>query len=269
MKIAFIGAGQMAEAIISGLVEKEEVQAQAIYATNKHDPEQLQRLTDTYGIKTSEDVKEAVSESDVVIIAVKPKDKDAALSEIKALLPQSTLVISVMAGVPTATIEAQLNAGVKVIRTMPNTSAKIGLGATALARGRFADDASIDTAAFIFNAVGITEEIAEKDMHAITAVSGSGPAYFYYMVEAMMEEAVALGLSETVSEAFIYQTILGASHMLQEIDLPPAVLRENITSPNGTTEAGLKALDQLKVKQAIRQAVKAAHDRSITLGKGE
>jgi len=269
MKIAFIGAGQMAEAIISGLVEKERVQAQAIFATNKHDPEQLQRLTATYGIKTSDDVKEALTASDVVIIAVKPKDKAAALAEIKTSLPQSTLVISVMAGVTTAAIEEQLNQGVKVIRTMPNTSAKIGRSATALSRGRFADDAAIATAAFIFNAVGITEEIDEKDMHAITAVSGSGPAYFYYMVEAMMEEAVALGLSETVSEAFIYQTILGASHMLHETDVSPAELRKNITSPNGTTAAGLNTLDQLDVKQAIRQAVKAAHNRSIALGKGE
>lgn len=264
-KITFIGAGQMAEAIISGVLNKGLFKPEAIYATNKGNPNQLAYLTTTYDINTSEKITDVLEESDVIVIAVKPKDKTEAITSIDPYIKEEAIVISVMAGVETATIESLLTNPMKVIRVMPNTSAKVGLSATGLSRGTFADDEAVRIATSIFEAIGSVVEVQEQDLHAVTAVSGSGPAYFYYMVEAMLEEGVALGLSEETTKDLVTETIKGAAKMLDTSDLSPAVLRKNITSPNGTTERAILTFDQCEMKTAIKKGVRGAHRRSVEL----
>ena len=268
-KITFIGAGQMAEAIISGILNKGTFTPAAIYATNKGNPDQLRYLKATYDINTSEKTQAVVAESDVIVLAVKPKDKTEAITSIKPYIKRDALVISVMAGVETATIEGLLSQPVKVIRVMPNTSAKVGLSATGLSRGTFADDEAVRLATTIFESIGSVVEVDEQDLHAVTAVSGSGPAYFYYMVEAMLEEGVALGLSEATAKDLVTQTISGAAKMLATSDVSPALLRKNITSPNGTTERAILTFDQHEMKTAIKKGVHGAYERSIELSQGD
>ncbi|GEN57988.1 pyrroline-5-carboxylate reductase [Halolactibacillus alkaliphilus] len=267
-KIAFIGAGQMAEAIITGLLSEKRVGSDVIYATNKGNPEQLIYLEETYHIYASEDMKKVVEGSDVVILAVKPKDKTAAIHAIKPFVKNTAVIISVMAGVETKAIEELLDQDIRVIRVMPNTSAKVGLSATGLARGRFADDHAVKLATEIFESVGLVVEVNEQDLHAVTAVSGSGPAYFYYIVEAMLEEGVALGLSKEITTALVNQTIVGAAKMLETADLTPDVLRKNITSPNGTTERAIKTFDDYHVSDHVKKGVRGAYERSMELSQG-
>lgn len=264
-KITFIGAGQMAEAIISGVLNKGTFTPEAIYATNKGNPDQLTYLTETYDINTSEQTQAVVTESDVIVLAVKPKDKTEAITSINPYVKRDATVISVMAGVETKAIEALLTQPIKVIRVMPNTSAKVGLSATGLSRGTFADDVAVQVATTIFEAIGSVVEVEEQDLHTVTAVSGSGPAYFYYMVEAMVEEGIALGLSEETTQDLVTQTISGAAKMLETSDLSPATLRKNITSPNGTTERAILTFDQCEMKAAIKKGVRGAYERSIEL----
>ncbi|SDC66396.1 pyrroline-5-carboxylate reductase [Pelagirhabdus alkalitolerans] len=265
-KLTFIGAGAMAEALISGIVSDGLLEREKILATNKNDPKQLQALKDTYGIRVSEDTKEAMKDAEAVILAVKPKDSQAALEEIKPYLGDEAVVISVMAGVSTQSIQEMLGKSQPVIRVMPNTSAMIKESATAICQGTYATEADLNLAQSLLKTVGLVDVVKESDIDAITAIAGSGPAYMYYVVEAMMSEGVELGLDEDVSEAFVYQTILGAAKMLQASSDSPKTLREKITSPNGTTEAGLRTLDEYNVSTHIKEAVRAAHKRSIELG---
>lgn len=266
-RLASIGAGKMAEAIISGILKQDMIPSSQVYALNKGDLEQLEYLTRTYEIHTSEDYDYVVTGSDVVLLAVKPKDAKEVLLAMKPYLKDDVVIISVMAGVSTQQIETLIEKEVAVIRVMPNTSAMIGLSASALSFGQYADETAMKKAEAIFQAVGITERIEEDQMHAITALSGSGPAYFYYMVEAMLKEANALGISEQTAIKFVNQTILGASHMLIETNEKPEMLRKHITSPNGTTEQGIKALDDAGVKETIQKAVRQAYQRSIELSR--
>lgn len=268
-KIAFIGAGQMAEAIISGVLSKGILSPEAVYATNRKNPDQLTYLTDTYQINTSDNLKLVVEESDVIILAVKPKDKTEAILSIKPYIKPEAIIISVMAGVETSEIEKTLEQPQRVIRVMPNTSAKIGLSATGLSRGRYADDESVKHAMTLFQAIGTVIEVEEQDMHAVTAVSGSGPAYIYYLVEAMLEEGHALGLTGEVTKQLVTQTVLGAANMLEISSLTPSTLRKNITSPNGTTERAIQTFDQLNVKESIRQGIRGAYERSVELSQDD
>lgn len=266
-KIACIGAGSMAEAVISGLIHKEVIQADNVYVTNKNNEDRLNELHDRYGVSISYDKKRVMDQADVVILAMKPYDVDAGIEGIKPYIRPDQLVLSVLAGTPIDRIASGIGSGIPIIRAMPNTSASIGMSATALAKGAAVTEKHEKMSKKLFETIGFTAFIEEEEMHIITGISGSGPAYFYYVVEAMEKAAIASGLDPKVASAFIAQTMVGAGHMLQQERADAKTLKDNITSPQGTTEAGLRALDEHGFSEAITACVEAARDRSIALGK--
>lgn len=265
-KISFIGAGSMAEAIIAGLINKRVIAAEQIYVTNKENEERLEQLEQTYDIKGSTDKVKVIQDAAVIVIATKPYDVVDAINDVKKYIKEDQLVISVVAGISTELIEKTLEKKAPVIRTMPNTSAAIGYSATALTKGKYATDEHISVAKQLFKAIGTVSIVEEEKMHIVTALSGSGPAYVYYLVEAMEAVAKAEGLDETIAKNLITQTIIGAGNMLKETNEQTSTLRENVTSPNGTTAAGLATLRKYKFKEAIKNCIKSAKQRSIELG---
>ncbi|HLR15586.1 MAG TPA: pyrroline-5-carboxylate reductase [Bacillota bacterium] len=266
-KIAFIGAGSMGEAILSGLIAKHVVDASQIYVTNKTDENRLQELEETYHIHTSYNKEEVIKDASVVLLTMKPYDLDDALTSIRSYITEDQLVISVAAGQPIDHIAGLLKGGNPIVRAMPNTSASIGLSATALSAGKQVNAQERKMATKLFETIGHSDWIDEEDMHIITSIAGSGPAYFYYLVEEMEKAAIASGLDPQTASTFIRQTILGAGHMLQNKEITAAELRKRITSPNGTTEAGIRALDDHNFAEAVHACVQSAKDRSIELGK--
>ncbi|HLS22710.1 MAG TPA: pyrroline-5-carboxylate reductase [Pseudogracilibacillus sp.] len=266
-KISFIGAGSMAEAVIAGIVHKKVFKQEDVYVINKENKERLQFMQDTYGVNGSTNREEVVRKADILVIATKPYDVEVALQEIAPFVKEDQLIISVVAGISTMIIEDSLKENIAVIRTMPNTSATIGYSATAICKGKYATDTHLKEAKRLFEAIGTVSVVEEEQMHIVTGISGSGPAYFYYIVEAMEKAAIEEGLDHTTAKQLITQTIIGAGKMLAERPESPAQLRENVTSPNGTTAAGLATLDQHNVKNAIVNCVKSATRRSEELGK--
>lgn len=265
-KIAFIGAGSMGEAIMSGLIARQVVDRSQMYVTNKTDEDRLKELKEMYDVHISYDKEEVLRGASVVLLTMKPYDLDEALTSIAPYVTADQLIVSVAAGQPISHIASMLRTENPIVRVMPNTSASIGLSATALSAGEHVSEQERVMATKLFDAIGLTDWIKEEDMHIITSIAGSGPAYFYYLVEAMEEAAVEAGLAQDVASTFIRQTILGAGHMLQNKESTAATLRKQITSPNGTTEAGIRALDTHHFVEAIHACVKGARDRSIELG---
>ncbi len=266
-KIAFIGAGSMAEAILTGLIHKQVIQCEQVFVTNRNNEERLHELKERYGVTVSYDKKRVMEDADVVILSMKPYDVDDGIATIKPYIQSDQLVLSVLAGTSIERISSSIGADIPIIRAMPNTSAAIGLSATALAKGTAVTKKHEQMSEKLFETIGITSFIEEEEMHIITSISGSGPAYFYYLVEIMEKAAIDSGLDPELASAFIAQTIVGAGHMLQQDGAEAAVLRKNITSPQGTTEAGLRALDEYQFTEAVTACVERARDRSIELGK--
>ncbi len=260
--IAFIGAGSMAEAMISGLVKAEIVPANKIIVTNRSNQERLNELESLYGIKGIKRDELQFEDIDVIILAMKPKDIDTALQSIFSDVKPEQLILSVLAGISTSYIEENLHVGQQVIRVMPNTSSMIGESATALSPSKQTRGRNVKLATEILSCIGETYLINEEKMDIFTGLAGSGPAYFYYLMEHMEKEGKKAGLDTETTRQIIAQTIVGAAKMIQEKDETPTVLRENVTSPNGTTAAGLKALDTYGGGEAISQAVKHASKRS-------
>ncbi len=265
-KIAFIGAGSMAEAIIAGLVNKKVVNSEYIYVANKENEARLEELKAKYGIVGNTNKEEVIKEADIIIFATKPYDMENAILDTKEFIQPHHLVISVVAGVSTDFIGDRLGKDVAVIRSMPNTSAAIGYSATAITKGKHATDDQLSLAETLFKAVGTVSIIDEDKMHIVTGISGSGPAYVYYLVEAMEKAAHKEGLDEKIAKQLITQTIIGAGEMLKHAEEPVKVLRENVTSPNGTTAAGIETLAEYKFQDAVVHCVKNATSRSRELG---
>lgn len=265
-KVSFIGAGSMAEAIIAGMVNKEFLQSKQIFVANKENKERLNELGEKYNIIGTTDKKSVIQNADIIIFATKPYDMESALLDVKDLITEDQLIISVVAGISTDFIADKIDKKVAVIRSMPNTSATIGHSATAITKGAFATDEHIQIAASLFQAIGTVSVVEEEQMHIVTALSGSGPAYIYYLVEAMEKAAAETGLDEAVAKQLITQTIIGAGEMLKHTKDPVTVLRENVTSPNGTTAAGLQTLGDYKFQEAVVNCVKSATKRSVELG---
>lgn len=269
-KISFIGAGKMAEAIIAGLVSNESlIQKEQIIVTNKQNDARLDELHQLYGVTTTRESKEIFTDSEMIILSMKPKDAEEALTDIKHLISPDQLVVSMLAGIEAKQLEDYLGNQVPVVRTMPNTSAMVGASATGVSKGTYATDKHVHMTEKLFQTIGSTVVIPETDMHGLTSISGSGPAYFYYMVEAMEQAAVDVGLNKDLARELVLQTFAGASKMLQETNESPTVLRENITSPNGTTEAGIQSLQQDDFAKVIDRCVKSARDRSIAMSQGK
>lgn len=265
-KLVFVGAGSMAEAMISGIGASGLLPGKQIWATNKQDADRLRILEQKYGITTTYDLGQLFENADAIVLAMKPKDAAIAMEEIKHYLTEGMLVISVLAGVAIEAIEAAAEKSLAVTRAMPNTSAAIGKSATALAVNSHVSDAQRKLVQELFNTIGLTTFVEEHQLDAVTGLSGSGPAYIYYLVEAMEKSAAEIGLEKQTAKQLIIQTLLGAAEMLAKSDKEPAQLRFEVTSPGGTTEAGIKVLEQNGVQSAFVSCIKEATAQSKKLG---
>lgn len=252
----------MAEAMISGIVASEIIPANNVVVSNRSNINRLMELEEKYGVRGVMKQDLDMSELDIIVLAMKPKDIEIALASLKDQLNPSQLLLSVLAGVSTGYMEEGLNPGQPVIRVMPNTSSMIGESATAISAGKnVAMDHIVDTKV-ILETIGKVYSIEEEQMDVFTGVAGSGPAYFYYLMEHMEKTAKDAGLDEEVTRDVVAQTILGAAKMMQENNEEPASLRKKVTSPNGTTAAGLEALSDNGGGKAISAAIKGAAERS-------
>ncbi len=264
-KIVFVGAGPMAEAIIAGLVNNRLVSSEQIWVTNYSDNQRLAKLEEKYLIQTTRDYHVLFEGSTIIILAMKPKDVADSLLSIGSYVNESHLLLSVLAGVSLDYFEKTLNKPIPVIRAMPNTSATVSQSATAITVGKYSNEKHVQRAQTLFTSIGMVEIVAEEELHAVTGISGSGPAYLYYVAEALEEAANKQGLSEEVARKLVIQTFIGVANMLHQTTEPPSLLRKNIMSPGGTTEAGINALDNHQFKQAIHDCVEAAVKKSQEL----
>lgn len=267
MKISIIGAGSMAEAMISGMVSNNVVKSGQIYVTNRSENSKLSYLNQKYGVQITYNLQDLFHLTNIVILAVKPKDAKEVLQKISSYLQPDTLIISVIAGVSISTIENILNIHAPIIRAMPNTSAAIGLSATAIAKNSLVNNDHLNLALSLLSAIGVTMIVEEEKLDAVTGLSGSGPAYIYYMVEAMENSAKEIGLDSELAKKLIVQTLLGAAEMLNHSNEKAENLRIAVTSPGGTTEAGIRVLDRHKVKDALVDCIKEATLQSKRLSK--
>ncbi|MBM7601340.1 pyrroline-5-carboxylate reductase [Virgibacillus halotolerans] len=265
-KLAFIGAGSMAEAIISGIVKAQILKKGKIVATNKSNRERLERLEQKYQIQPLMDKEAVILNTDIIILSTKPCDLKDAVESIKMYVKPNQLIISVIAGVSTEHISDLIGNDAPVVRAMPNTSATISHSATAISAGKYATDEHLGEAEELFNTIGTTTIVNEADMHTVTGISGSGPAYIYYLVEAMEKAAVDAGLDKSTAMDLITQTVVGAGEMLKQSGESAAELRKKITSPAGTTHAGIEVLEGHDFQQIIMECVQSARERSIELG---
>lgn len=260
--IAFIGAGNMAEALIRGLLAAGTVTPSQIIAADVR-PERLDYIHRTYNVCTSRDNAQAAQRADIVVLAVKPQQMSSVLSSLHP--SESALIVSIAAGFTTARIERELGGSPRVVRAMPNTPALVGAGATALCKGRFATEEDLSAAEKLLNAVGIVVRVEETAMDAVTALSGSGPAYVFLMAEALVSAGIEAGLSEPVARQLAIQTVCGAGRLLAESDESPQQLRRKVTSPGGTTEAALRVMTERGFATILADAVQAAVRRSREL----
>jgi pyrroline-5-carboxylate reductase len=265
--IAFIGVGNMGEALIRGLFTAGIVKPERIIATDVR-PERLEVFSRDFGIRTTADNAGAVATADIVLLAVKPQQMSEVLAGFKSHISNQHLVITIAAGVPTTKIERELGGSVRVVRVMPNTPALVGAGAAALCKGRFATDDDLATAETILSAVGITVKTEEKFLDAVTALSGSGPAYIFFVTEALIKAGVEAGLPENIAKKLTIQTVAGAAKLMAESGETPESLGKKVTSPGGTTEAALKVMNQRKLADIFVEAVHAAAQRSGELSAG-
>lgn len=261
-KIGFLGAGSMAESMIAGITNAEKLPKDQIYVSNKSNFERLKELEKSYGITGVKREQLPLKELDIVVLAMKPKDAQAVLNSIRDELQPPQLIISVLAGITTTFMEHHLPYGQQVIRVMPNTSSMISESATAIAPGTFTDNNHITLAKELLTCIGKVYEIKEEQMDIFTGIAGSGPAYFYYLMEHMEKAGKEGGLDTETTREIMAQTVLGAAKMILEHDEASSTLRENVTSPNGTTAAGLAALAKHGGGKAITQAIKQASNRS-------
>ncbi|CAM3959610.1 pyrroline-5-carboxylate reductase [Lederbergia lenta] len=266
MKISFIGAGNMAEAIITGLIEKEICQNDQIYVTNRNNKEKMEELEHRHGLHTTYNMKELLQSTDIIIFAVKPKDADAVLQKIFPYIEKNTVFVSVLAGISIHFMEERLHKKSPIVRAMPNTSASVGKSATAITFNQNVTLKQKQLTLDIFSAIGMTAVVEETQLDAITGLAGSGPAYIYYLVEAMEQSAKDMGLEAELAKQLILQTLSGATEMLMSSDKEAAELRREVTSPGGTTEAGITILQQRAVKEAVIECVKTAAKQSEKLG---
>ena len=265
-KIGIIGCGKMGEALLSRLSKS--VEKSTSIMVSEQDTARRDYIQTKYKMIVEIDNNAVVKFADVIIIAVKPKDFDSVLKqEVCCGLSENKLLISIAAGITTKYIENTVGGGIPVIRAMPNMGAMIGESMTSLSRGISATDKDMQTALEIFALIGDAVEVDEKLVDAITAVSGSGPAYFFYMIEALIDAAVRVGLDQKTAVKLVLKTALGSAKLLEALKEDPAVLRKKVTSKGGTTEAALNIFEKKKFKNIVNDAVKAACKRSKELSK--
>jgi pyrroline-5-carboxylate reductase len=261
--LALLGGGKIGEALLSGLLRGGREPGD-IVVCEKH-PERARQLADTYGVKTL-DVAEAAAAARTLVLAVKPQDIEALLAELAPVVTTEHLIVSVCAGITTSKINSRLPEGVPVVRCMPNTPALVDEAMTAVSAGAHADAAHLATAEALLGSVGRVVRVPESQLDAVTALSGSGPAYFFYLVEAMIDAGILLGLPRTLAAELIVQTAIGSAKMLRDSGEHPVQLREAVTSPGGTTISAIRELEVHGVRAALLAAIEAAAKRSAELG---
>jgi pyrroline-5-carboxylate reductase len=262
--IGFVGAGNMAEAMIRGLLRGHDFAPQQVTASAPRE-ERRGELADKYGIRVTADNREAARQA-IVVLSVKPQILGRVLDEIADTIDPEALVISIAAGVPVAAIQSKLAAGTRVVRAMPNTPALVDAAATAIARGEHARESDLDDAKRIFDAVGITVVLEESQLDAVTGLSGSGPAYVFLILEALSDAGVKVGLSRRTAQLLAAQTLLGSAKLLLETNEHPGRLKDMVTSPGGTAITGLHTLEHGGLRTTLMNAVEAATRRSRELG---
>jgi pyrroline-5-carboxylate reductase len=268
-RITFIGAGSMAEAIFRGLIERNIIKPEQLYVINRSDQAKLDHIHQQYGAHVTSDAaarESFIKQADVVVLCMKPKDVETAFQDLKPLLSERQLLVSVIAGLSTVTMESLLDKQMPIARTMPNTSSTIGFGATGISFSSSVNEAYRQLAVEMFEAVGIVSVVDESKLEIITGVSGSGPAYVYYFMEAMIKAGIEGGLSEEDARKLTLQSVLGAGHMVQQTQEDPAELRRKITSPNGTTQAAIEAMDRHHFSDAVVSAVLRSAERAKEIG---
>ena len=265
-KIAFLGAGNMAEALVAGIVKGKLSEPEFLLATDIS-PTRLEVLKDRYQIKVGDKNLDAVLWANVIILCVKPQVIKEVLTEIQSGISEKQLVISVAAGVPIKGIQDKIGQTIPLVRAMPNTPAVIQEGVTALAGSNGLSSEHLKFAQGIFESVGKVVVVDESLMDAVTGLSGSGPAYVYLAIEALIDGGVRVGLPRNIAHTLAVQTVLGAAKMVRETGEHPAVLKDRVTSPGGTTIAGLQRLEEGGLRATLIEAVEAATHRSSELGK--
>lgn len=262
--IGFIGAGNMAEAMIRGLLRGGDFAPQQISASGPR-AERIGELRERYGIEGTTD-NHVPAKAQIVVLSVKPQILSRVLDEVAKSIRPDALVISIAAGVPVEAIQSRLAKGARVVRAMPNTPALVDAGATAIARGEHASESDLEDAKRIFDAVGITVILEESALDAVTGLSGSGPAYVFLILEALSDAGVKVGLSRRTAQLLAAQTLLGSAKLLLETNEHPGRLKDMVTSPGGTAITGLHTLEHGGIRTTLMNAVEAATRRSKELG---
>jgi len=263
--VAILGTGVMGSTLLSGLIRSGR-DATELIITGRN-AERAEELAALYGVRLMTN-PDAARAADTLVLVVKPQDMDGLLAEIRGHVPAGTLVVSLAAGITTGFLEERLPVGTAVVRVMPNTPALVDEGMAAVSPGQHCDEVHLSEAEELLRSCGKVLRVAEKHLDAVTAISGSGPAYIFYVVEAMIEAGVLLGMPRTTSTELVVQTLYGAATMLKETGQHPTVLREQVSSPGGTTMAAVRQLDDHKVRAAFVTAMLAAAERSKQLASG-
>lgn len=267
-KVAVLGAGRIGESLVSGLLSSGWREPAEVAATARR-AERVAELRERHGIDATLSNHDAVTGASLVVIAVKPQDIETLLDEIGPIVGPEQTVLSVAAAIPTARIEDRLADGVPVVRAMPNTPSTVHEGIAGLCAGAHADDVHLDLAEEALSHLGGVVRVPEQALDAITAVSGSGPAYFALLAEAMIEAGILLGLSREISTQLVVQTMFGTAKQLRDEKMHPVELREMVTSPGGTTIAAIRELEMAGVRAAFLNAIQAAMIRARELAAGE
>ena len=254
----------MGEALVAGLLASGWRRPEDIVATARSQ-ERLEELSQRHGVNVELDNGVAVKDADVIVVAVKPQDIDALLASVSAHIGAEQTVLSIVAAISTSAIEAQLDDSIPVVRAMPNTPSIVHEGMAGIAAGKHADDTHLKQASDVLSHVGRVVEVQESYLDAVTAISGSGPAYFALLAEAMIEAGILLGLSREISTELVIQTMLGSAKLLRDEKMHPVELREMVTSPGGTTIRAIRVLEQSGVRAAFLNAIQAAMERSKEL----
>jgi pyrroline-5-carboxylate reductase len=264
MTVAIIGAGVMGETLLSGLIRGGRDVADLLVGEKR--PDRAAELREKYGVTVVPNTEAAAAET--VVLVVKPQDMADVLTEIAPHLRAGQLVVSLAAGITTRAIEKHIPDGVAVVRVMPNTPALVDEGMAAISAGSHCDAAHLEVAEQLLSTTGRVVQVPEKQQDAVTAISGSGPAYLFFVVEAMIEAGVHLGLPRTTATELVVPTVVGSAKLLRETGTHPTVLREQVTSPGGTTAAAIRELEGHKVRAAFLTAMEAARNRSVSLAEG-
>lgn len=262
MSVGIVGGGVMGEVLLSGLL-RNDTPAREVLVCEKR-AERADQLQTQYDVRVVDDLAE-VAGCETIALVVKPQDMGSVLEQLGSRVNSGQLVVSLAAGITSGFVEKRLPAGVPVVRVMPNTPALVGQGMAAISAGTHATDEHLARTEQMLSATGKVVRVPESQQDIVTAVSGSGPAYFFQVVESMVEAAVLLGLTRPVATELVVQTLVGAGAMLRESGEHPGTLRERVTSPGGTTAAALRKLDDHGVKSAFIAAMEAARDRSAEL----